>query len=80
MPKPYTVTFRINEQLLGFRHSIRPIHLIYLCLQEVVSEIVTSSDQLLKDNSGDDDGELIPVVPVGAKLFKDVEHTALVSL
>ncbi len=51
---------------------------ILFCLQEVVSEIVTSGDQLLKDNPGDD-GELIPLVPVGEKMFKDVEHTALVK-
>ena len=50
---------------------------ILLSFQEVVSDIVTSGDQLLKGNS-DDEGELIPLVPVREKMFKDVEHTALV--
>ena len=42
----------------------------------MVSDVLTSGD-LSKDQMGSED-EMIPLVPVGERMFKDVEHAAMV--
>ena len=42
----------------------------------MVSDVLTSGD-LNKDGSED---EMIPLVPVGERMFKDVEHAAMVII
>ena len=46
--------------------------------QEMVSDVITSAD-LNKDQTGSED-EMIPLAPVGHKMFKDVEHSAMVII
>ena len=42
-----------------------------------MSDVLTSGD-LNKDQIGSED-EMIPLVPVGERMFKDVEHAAMVN-
>ena len=42
-----------------------------------MSDVLTSGD-LSKDQMGSED-EMIPLVPVGERMFKDVEHAAMVN-
>ena len=52
---------------------------ISLSSQETVSESLSPAD-IPKDIAGSETSQLIPLLPAGEKMFKDIEHSALLDV
>ena len=52
---------------------------ISISSQETVSESLSPAD-IPKDIAGSETSQLIPLLPAGEKMFKDIEHSALLDV